>query len=497
MIKSFLQRYFYIILLLLSSAIFSIFSFDIDGNIRNIKLAFLISFLSSFFILREFQDNEKIVFLLTFLIFSLVVYFFSKIQSRIDFEFFPQNSLLFAIPFFVLPSVLLYIIGEKKTIYTSSFVSLVSYFIHKDFSLSFIWFICSFVALISLKKARRRISLFKVGVFYGLCGTFLTFILENGFSKPFLFLFSSLFSPFVSVGLIYFIERTFRILTPFYLFDLQDFENPLLVQLRKRAPGTFHHSLFVADIASSVAEKLGVNAELVRCAALYHDVGKIIRPAYFIENLKGLEKHLKINPPLSSKVIIKHVEDGVKLARSYNIPERIIDFIREHHGTTYPEFFIKAAEEENPNFEVRYPGPSPRSIETVIVMIADSCEAALRSLEEITSDKIEEIVERVIAKKMEMRQFDNAPVTLAQLNKIKSATIETLIEFYHPRISYSEEKIKYYLKLKKEKHKQEEMEDKEENGTNLSHTNNKHSDGMDGKGENSWKSSKTKIKNSE
>jgi putative nucleotidyltransferase with HDIG domain len=479
-----LHKYSYLFLFLLSSIIFSLFVSNFEFS-EKIRFPFLISFLTSFFAFKDFSVREKAITVATFLIFSFLIYSFLKVQANVDLEGGIQQGLIYALPFFVFPSTLFYIFGKIKTIYISSFFSLISFFLHRDFSLSFVWFTSSFIILSALEGARRRISIFKVGIFYGLFGLILSLILGNGFIKSFFFFVSSLFSPFISVGLVFFIERAFRILTPFYLFDLQDLENPLLVQLRKRAPGTFHHSIFVADIAHSVAEKLGVNAELVRCAALYHDIGKIIRPAYFIENLKGLEKHLKINPPLSSKVVIKHVEDGVKLARSYNIPERIIDFIKEHHGTTYPEFFIKASEEENLKFEVRYPGPSPRSIETLILMIADSCEAALRSVEELTPAKISELVDRIISKKMEMKQFDNAPVTFEQINKIKSAMVETLIEFYHPRISYSEEKIKYYIDLKKGKYKEKVEgtagydEEKEEE---LPHGNSNYSNGINGKG---------------
>ena len=428
---------------LLVALFLSLYVVFVGSGWMKFEVVFLVSFLSSFLLLREGDKIVHLSFLVSFICFVLLFYVF--IFQLEKFLVLSGEKLVFAVPFLVIPSVLFFIVEKRFALYISALCSFLLFFVHRNFHLSFIHFTVSFALIELLKGVRRRIVMFKLGVICGFIGSVLALFLERDIVESSLFFLSSIFSPFVSLGIIYIAERFFGVLTPFYLFDLQDLEHPLLVQLRKRAPGTFHHSLVVSDIAYVVASELGVNAELVRCAALYHDIGKITRPAYFIENTGGESRHFKITPPLSAKIVVKHVEDGVKIAESYMLPKRIIDFIREHHGTTNPEFFIKAAEMLDIDFSVRYPGPTPRSIETVIMMIADSCEAAVRSLEDYSLDEIRRTVEKVVKNKMEQGQFDYAPVTLEQISRIKEGIIKALADFYHIRVSYEEEEIKDYI----------------------------------------------------
>ncbi|MCS7213526.1 MAG: HDIG domain-containing protein [Candidatus Calescibacterium sp.] len=363
--------------------------------------------------------------------------------------------IFFIFPYFIIPSTLFFLIERKKATYLCTIlpvfaIGIIDQLNDSILSVSLSWIFGSMLSFPFLSKSRRRFSLFKVASIYGVFGAILLMVFKGGITESALFILSAIISPFISISVLYFFERVFNILTPFYLFDLQDIEHPLLVQLRQRAPGTFHHSLVVADIAYIAAKEVGANAELVRCAALYHDIGKMVRPEYFIENVGGMTAHMKINIPMSSKLVIRHVEDGEKLARSYSLPQRIIDFILEHHGTTYPEYFVKAAKKLDIQLDSRYPGPSPRSLETVIMMICDSSEAAVRSLEEYKVEKINEIISKVIKSKLEQGQFDNAPVTIQQLKRIQEAVVKALTDFYHLRISYDEKSIEKYIEMKKQ-----------------------------------------------
>ena len=435
-------------LVYLSFFIFSFFSALFSGH-ENPQFVFAVIFLSSVFALGSLEKTESIYFL-SFGFAFIISLFLLKFFGADTIPFLSQDKLFYAVPFFVVPTSLVFVLGERRTIYAVVIFSLASYFIHADPVLSAVWVLSSFIAIYSLRKVKRRVYMFRSGVLYGVFGGVLILLSTADHMKMLLFFISSLFSPFLSLSVLYIFERFFRVLTPFYLFDLQDIDHPLIVQLRRKAPGTFHHSIVVADISYVAAEEVGANAELVRCAALYHDIGKMVRPEYFIENIRGMSRHFKIAPSLSSKLVVKHVEDGVRLARAYRIPERIIDFIKEHHGTTYPEYFVKAAEMLNMQVDVRYPGPTPRSVETVIMMIADSSEAAVRSIEEYTVERISEMVDKVVERKMSQGQFDNAPITLEKLNRIKEAIKKALIDFYHLRISYEEEKIKKdYIEVKK------------------------------------------------
>ena len=434
--------------------IFSFFSALFSGY-QNPQFVFAVIFLSSVFALAGLSKTDSLYFVSFGFIFILSLFLLRVFGDDII-PFLSAERLFYAVPFFVVPTSLVFVLGERRTIYTAIIFSLASYFIHADPVLSAVWVLSSFIAIYSLRKVKRRVYMLRSGVLYGIFGGVLILLSTADHMKMFLFFFSSLFAPFISLSVLYIFERLFRVLTPFYLFDLQDIDHPLIVQLRRKAPGTFHHSIVVADISYVAAEEVGANAELVRCAALYHDIGKMVRPEYFIENIRGMSRHFKIAPSLSSKLVVKHVEDGVRLARAYRIPERIIDFIKEHHGTTYPEYFVKAAEMLNMQVDVRYPGPTPRSVETVIMMIADSSEAAVRSIEEYTVERISEMVDKVVEKKMSQGQFDNAPITLDKLNRIKEAIKKALIDFYHLRISYEEEKIKKdYIEVKRNELEQE------------------------------------------
>ncbi|RMF37887.1 MAG: HDIG domain-containing protein [Planctomycetota bacterium] len=247
-------------------------------------------------------------------------------------------------------------------------------------------------------------------------------------------------------GLLPFVERLFDVQTDLRLLELGDASHPLLRQLAQRAPGTYNHSINVAAIAEAAADAIGAHGLLTRVGAYFHDIGKMFKPNYFIENQEqGANCHAALQPAMSTLVIIAHVKDGADLARQHHLPRRIIDFIEQHHGTTLVEYFYRQAtkqQEQDPNGEevsetsFRYPGPKPRSLEAAVLMLADSVESASRALVEPTPSRIQHLVEEIAMKKLLDGQFDECGLTLNQLSIIKQSLVKSLTAIYHGRIKY-------------------------------------------------------------
>jgi putative nucleotidyltransferase with HDIG domain len=245
-------------------------------------------------------------------------------------------------------------------------------------------------------------------------------------------------------------ERGFVVTTDITLLELGDMNKPLLRKMAMTAPGTYHHSIVVGNLAEAAADAAGGNGLLARVGAYYHDIGKLVSPAYFAENQQGLElpesKHVGIRPKVSSLVIRAHVRDGVDLARKERLPEPIIDFIREHHGTSLMEYFYsRALEDAEDQAEVseadyRYPGPRPTSKESAIISLADTIEARARSIgESLTSRRIEAEIEEIIDKRVADHQLDDAELTLSDLVKIREAFFRVLVGMYHQRVRYPDQ----------------------------------------------------------
>ncbi len=242
--------------------------------------------------------------------------------------------------------------------------------------------------------------------------------------------------------LIYVFEKIFNLVSDVSLLELSDTNSKLLKELSNKAPGTFHHSLNVANIAETAANEIGANSMLVRVGALYHDIGKMSNPTYFTENQgNGINPHDDLDPEESAQIIIGHIINGIELAKKYNLPDRIIDFIRTHHGDSVVYYFYKKAQEENQEVDkslYSYPGPRPYSPETAILMIADSVEAASKSLKAPSSVAIDKLVESIINSQMAAGQFLNADITFKQLELIKAVIKKKLASMYHLRIEYPE-----------------------------------------------------------
>jgi putative nucleotidyltransferase with HDIG domain len=249
-------------------------------------------------------------------------------------------------------------------------------------------------------------------------------------------------------GSLPFIESALGIVTGISLLELGDNTHPLLQELVRRAPGTHNHSITVGAIAESAAERVGADALLSRIGAYYHDIGKMLKPHYFVENQVGpVNRHAKLAPAMSTLIIIGHVKDGVDLARQHHLPEPIIDLIEQHHGTTLVEYFYHEANRRNdnnpdavpvPESAYRYPGPKPQTREAGILMMADAVESASRSLSDPTPSRIEGLVSDMIDRRLRDGQFDECGLTLREIAEIRDSLIKSLIGIYHGRVKYPE-----------------------------------------------------------
>ncbi len=264
---------------------------------------------------------------------------------------------------------------------------------------------------------------------------------------------NSILSPVFTFGLLIFFERVFRITTDLTLLELSDFNHPLLRDLSTRAPGTFHHSIVMGSLAEAAATAIGANATLARVGAYYHDIGKMLEPEFFVENQIGnLNVHDTLEPKVSARHIIDHVVRGIELAKEHNLPDRVIDFIPAHHGTTLVSYFYDkektlAGGDAHPS-EFQYGGPKPSSKETAIVMLADTIEAATRAIDEPTIDKIRDLIERIVTKRLAEGELDNCDLTFRELTMVKISFLNILTGIHHSRIKYpSEEDAKAAKKI--------------------------------------------------
>ncbi len=270
--------------------------------------------------------------------------------------------------------------------------------------------------------------------------------------------------------LILLFEKGFNITTDLTLIELSDTNLPVLRRLMNKAAGTFHHSLQVANLAEAAAGNIEANALLCRVGALYHDIGKLEHPEYFTENQLAGNEHDTLKPRMSALVIKAHVSNGVKMAKEYKLPEMIIDFIKTHHGTSVIKYFYnKAKEQSDPEKneikkeDFRYDGPRPYSKETGIVMLADSVEAASRSLKSPNYQKLEQLVDKLIEARLNEGQLSRTPLTFRDLSVIKKTFLNILVGIYHSRVEYPEDKEGKEKKADKGRKKEPEKQEKKNN----------------------------------
>ncbi|MCM8819776.1 MAG: HDIG domain-containing protein, partial [Candidatus Omnitrophica bacterium] len=251
----------------------------------------------------------------------------------------------------------------------------------------------------------------------------------------------SILASIIVIGILPICELIFRVTTNISLLELLDFNHPLLRRLILEAPGTYQHSLVVANLSEAAAEAIGANMFLARVGAYYHDIGKILKPQFFVENIVGYkDAHKNLKPSMSKLIIINHIKDGVELAKKYHLNPKIIDFIAQHHGRTLVYFFYQKAKELEPQAgleeEYRYPGPKPQSPEVAIVSLADTIEALSRTLTEPTPSRIEEMVTEVVKRRFLEGELDESKLTLKDLEKITQSFIRMLNALFHTRINY-------------------------------------------------------------
>lgn len=389
-----------------------------------------------------FLDNTKVTFiffniLLMILLTTLVINYNSKY--------------VYVIPLCILPLVLKAFFDARLGLFAHVLtVLLLGFIVPNSYEYMFLQIIAGIVTILTVSELYKRANLFisvgQITLIY-IIAYFAFFVIQEGNITSIdpstfgLFVLCGLATLFVQ-PLIYIYEKLFGLVSDVSLLELSDTNTKLLKELSNKAPGTFHHSLNVANLAEASANEIGANAMLIRVGALYHDIGKMKNPTYFTENqATGINPHDELSSRESTKVIINHVLDGIEIAKKNNLPDRVIDFIRTHHGTSLVYYFYrkeKDLNEETQEEDFRYPGPQPYSKETAILMMCDSVEAASKSLKEPTSTKIDKFVESIIDKQMEDGQFLNANITFKEIQSIKKVLKAKLANIFHLRIEYPE-----------------------------------------------------------
>ncbi|MBN2185340.1 MAG: HDIG domain-containing protein [Candidatus Krumholzibacteriota bacterium] len=357
----------------------------------------------------------------------------------------------YLIPVAFVPLVITAFFGVMTAMIFSIFASLVLItHIGLPAGLVFISIIAGGAAIISISQLRERKNFYSIFLYVAMA--YIVGITSFGLTEGIGlrgFLLGALWgitNAFTCTVLVMFLlpifESLFNVMTNFSLMELSDLNRPLLKKLIIEAPGTYHHSMLVGNMVEAAAEEVGANGLLARVSAYYHDIGKLAKPEYFFEN-KGdnLNKHEKLSPTMSALILASHVKEGVELAKREKLPGVVIDAINEHHGTTVMAFFYNKALEFDSHDSVniddfRYPGPRPHSKETALIMLADSSEAAARSLKEPTASRIRTIVSRIFETRMNDGELDYSGLTLNDIAVIKEKYVQFLTRFFHPRISY-------------------------------------------------------------
>lgn len=392
-----------------------------------------------------FTDNRQI---------SLILIVFTGMLVFLSFSIKFKLPSLYYIPYCIVPIIIRILFDTRLAMNIHLLVVLLaSFFLPNSFEFAFLQISAGMVAIYSIKNLVRR-EQFLISALLILLNYFVAYLgislIKEGtvgaieWIKFLPFVFSVLLS-LLAYPLIYLFEKLFGITSDITLIELTNTNTSLLRELAFKAPGTFQHSLQVANLAESAIYKIGGNALLVRAGALYHDIGKIENPQFFIENqIKGVNPHDKLPYDDSAQIIIKHVLNGIEMARRNNLPEVIVDFIRTHHGNTRVDYFYQSFLKNFPEKIVdentfRYPGPIPFTKETAVLMLADSVEAASRSLKEPDVENINALVERIIDYKLAQDQLNDSNITLKEIETIKLIFKTMLMGIYHVRVEYLEQ----------------------------------------------------------
>tara|TARA_R110002126_G_scaffold32976_8_gene103687 strand:+ start:1990 stop:4044 length:2055 start_codon:yes stop_codon:yes gene_type:complete len=391
-----------------------------------------------------FENNTKVTFI--FFNISLMI-FITTLVVNYDAKY------IYIVPISILPLVFKAFFDARLGLFAHVLtVLLLGFIVPNSYEYMFLQIIAGIVTILTVSELYKRANLFisvgQITLIY-IIAYFAFFVIHEGSIETLKwetfiwFILGGLATLFVQ-PLIYAYEKLFGLVSDVSLLELSDTNTKLLKELSNKAPGTFHHSLNVANLAESSANEIGANAMLVRVGALYHDIGKMKNPTYYTENQStGINPHDELSSKESARIITDHVINGIEIARKNNLPDRVIDFIRTHHGTSVVYYFYVQEKKDYPDTEVdkadfSYPGPKPFSKETAILMMCDSIEAASKSLKEPTSTKIESFVENIINKQIEEGQFLNANITFKEIESIKKVLKHKLANIYHLRIEYPE-----------------------------------------------------------
>ena len=405
----------------------------------SLALLMLLLFMKKYRI-EVFSNNTKV----TFIFFNIVLMVFLT-TLVVNYN----SSYIYIVPLCILPLILKAFFDARLGLFTHVItVLLLGFVVANNYEYMFLQIIAGIVTILTVSELYKRANLFisvgQITLIY-ILSYFAFFVIHEGsidslrWETFLLFVLCGLATLFVQ-PLIYVYEKLFGLVSDVSLLELSDTNSKLLKELSDKAPGTFHHSLNVANLAEAAANEIGANTMLVRVGALYHDIGKMKNPTYFTENQStGINPHDELSPKESAQLIINHVIDGIELAKKNNLPDRVIDFIRTHHGTSVVYYFHNKQIESNQEFDAAdftYKGPNPFSKETAILMMCDSVEAASKSLKNPTSTKINSFVEAIISKQMESKQFLNANITFKEIESIKKVLKHKLANIYHLRIEY-------------------------------------------------------------
>ena len=389
-----------------------------------------------------FENNTKVTFI--FFNIFLMVFLTTLVVNY-------NSQYIYVVPICILPLIFKAFFDARLGLFAHVItVLLLGSIVPNSYEYMFLQIIAGIVTILTVSELYKRANLFisvgQITLIY-IVAYFAFFVIHEGsvdtlnWKTFLLFILCGLATLFVQ-PLIYIYEKIFGLVSDVSLLELSDTNSKLLKELANVSPGTFHHSLNVANLAEASASEIGANAMLARVGALYHDIGKMVNPNYFTENQStGINPHDELTSKESAQIITDHVINGIEIARKNNLPDRVIDFIRTHHGTSVVYYFYMKEKKINENVEktaFSYPGPKPFSKETAILMMCDSVEAASKSLKNPTSTKIDAFVENIINKQIDEGQFLNANITFKEIESIKKVLKRKLANIYHLRIEYPE-----------------------------------------------------------
>lgn len=390
-----------------------------------------------------FEDNTKVTFIF-FNILLMVLLVTLVVKYKVEY--------IYVVPLIILPIILKAFFDARLGLFTHVLtVLLLGFIVPNSFEFIFLQILAGIVTILTVSELYRRANLFisisQITLVYMLA-YFAFSIIQEGNMQKLNWAYFGLFAlngvlSFLSLFLILIYEKIFGLVSDVSLLELSNTNSKLLRELAEKAPGTFQHSMQVANLAEASANEIGANAMLVRTGALYHDIGKMLNPMYFTENqTTNVNPHNELTPKDSAKIIIDHVIEGIELAKKNGLPDRIIDFIRTHHGTSLVYYFYKQQEKLDENDlnpeDFSYKGPIPFSKETAILMMCDAAEAASKSLKEPSAQLIDDLIERIVSGQMEHGQFMNANITFKEIQVIKKVIKKKLNNIYHLRIEYPE-----------------------------------------------------------